>query len=106
MLPAKHVEIKSNTFAPNTHLSFEQVSLKLQVLMRLQQSPPHRLTGFSGDANGNDMEMGVQYLCWTTARNLQVSYLLFAPGMNLTALHQSYPLPDFVRDESGDPEVE
>lgn len=62
--------------------------------------------GFSGDANGNDMEMGVQYLCWTTARNLQVSYLLSAPGMNLTALHQSYPLPGFVRDESGDAEVE
>lgn len=74
--------------------------------MRLQQSPPHRLTGFSGDANGNDMEMGVQYLCWTTARNLQVSYLLSAPGVNLTALHQSYPLPGFVRDESGDAEVE
>lgn len=32
MLPAKHVEIKSNTFAPNTHMSFEQVSLKLQCI--------------------------------------------------------------------------
>lgn len=61
---------------------------------------------FDWGANGNDMEIEAQYLRWTTARHPLVSYLPSSLGMNLTLVHQSCPLPGFVRYDSGAAEVE